>query len=223
MNHRFKKLLCVLLSAGLYSGSTVFATATTQDAQEWRFRVFLDNSEIGYHNFTLTDFGESQEMRTEADFKVKFLLVPIYKYRHNNTEIWDGQCLEAIESKTRANGSSYAVNGTARNQDFLISMTTGDVEDRATLNGCVMTFAYWDPDFLAQPRLLNTQTGEYIDVAAELVGDDVITVRGEPVPAYRYRLTAEGLNIELWYSQDQEWLGLESAVGGGRRLRYELT
>ena len=86
-----------------------------------------------------------------------------------------------------------------------------------------MTFAYWDPEFLAEERLLNTQTGEYVEVEAELVGEDLITVRGEAVPANRYRLTADGLDIELWYSQSEDWLRLESAVGGGRRLRYELT
>ena len=91
-----------------------------------------------------------------------------------------------------------------------------------TLPGCVTTFAYWDSNFLEQSRLLNTQTGDYVAVAAELVGEDLLTVRGDAVPSYRYRLTGEDLEIELWYSQDNEWLALESVTDGGRRLRYEL-
>ena len=112
--------------------------------------------------------------------------------------------------------------GTAREQNFLVSTALDDAEDESTLPGCVMTFAYWNPDFLREQRLLNTQTGEYIDVEAELVGDDVLTVRGDPMPTSRYRLTGESLDIELWYSRDREWLALESVTEGGRRLRYEL-
>lgn len=220
MNNRATKLVCAMLCTGFCTG---LAAAKTADTQEWRFKVFLDDSEIGYHYFTLTELGEGLEMRTEADFRVRFLLIPVYKYRHVNTERWDDGCLEGIESETNANGDRFAVTGSVREKDFLVSMADGDDRGEATLPGCVMTFAYWDPEFLGQPRLLNTQTGEYTDVAVRFVGDDVRTVRGESVPARRYRLTAEELEIELWYSADDEWLGLESAVGGGRRLRYELT
>jgi hypothetical protein len=35
-------------------------------------------------------------------------------------------------------------------------------------------------------------------------------------------LRARGINLDLWYSDDREWLGLSSVVKGGRTLRYEL-
>jgi hypothetical protein len=41
-------------------------------------------------------------------------------------------------------------------------------------------------------------------------------------PAYRYLLGAGELQIELWYSENKEWLALETEARGGRRLRYEL-
>ena len=46
--------------------------------------------------------------------------------------------------------------------------------------------------------------------------------RGEQRAAYRYRLAAGELRLDLWYSADREWLALESEVRGGRKLRYEL-
>ena len=39
-----------------------------------------------------------------------------------------------------------------------------------------MTFAYWNHDFLHQSRLLNPQTGEYMDVQIEKVGDETLAV-----------------------------------------------
>jgi hypothetical protein len=83
-----------------------------------------------------------------------------------------------------------------------------------------MSFAYWNPKMLEQPRLLNTQTGELTDVRVEPLGEEKLTVRGAPLRARRYALTAEDLRIDLWYTAQAEWVQLESRVSGGRRLRY---
>lgn len=222
MNNRLKQLNYLLLGIALLAGTAAVTATPIGDTRQWTFRVYLGDAEIGNHNFTVTDLGGAQEMRTLAEFNVKFLFFNAYQYRHQNVERWGGSCLQAIESQTDANGDLYSVVGSAQDQSFVVSTVLDDTEGESTLPGCVMTFAYWNPDFLRERRLLNTQTGEYIDVEAELVGDDVLTVRGNPTPAYRYRLTGENLDIELWYSLDREWLALESVTDSGRRLRYEL-
>lgn len=202
--------------------ATALATTDKADTREWSFRVYLDNSEIGSHTFTVTDFGGDREITTEAEFDVKFLFFTAYEYRHKNKERWGDGCLETIESETDANGDLYSLIGSVTDEAFVMSKALDDARDEVTLPGCVTTFAYWDPRFLEEPRLLNTQTGDYVSVVSELIGEDVLTVRGDAIPTYRYRLTGQDLEIELWYSQDDEWLALESVTDGGRRLRYEL-
>ena len=86
-----------------------------------------------------------------------------------------------------------------------------------------MTFAYWNAEFLDQPRLLNPQTGEYVDVVVEKVGDEILKVRGQPVAATRFKLTAHDVDLTLWYSLNHEWLALESVAKGGHIIRYELS
>jgi len=56
------------------------------------------------------------------------------------------------------------------------------IAERATLPDCIMTFAYWNPRFLDQPRLLNAQNGEYLDVTVHDLGTDTVAVRGAPTP-----------------------------------------
>ena len=85
-----------------------------------------------------------------------------------------------------------------------------------------MSFAYWNPAFLDQGQLLNTQNGEFLDVEISQPVAEPLTVRGEPQAAYRYRLEAGELQLDLWYSANRKWLALESEVRGGRKLRYEL-
>jgi len=59
-------------------------------------------------------------------------------------------------------------------------------------------------------------------VSVSAAGEDRVTVRGRPVKAKRYRITGPKNPIDLWYSATGEWLALESAVGGGRRLIYRI-
>ena len=86
-----------------------------------------------------------------------------------------------------------------------------------------MSFAYWNPRFLNQSRLLDPQTGEYLPVDVQPLGREQLTIRGEPVLASAFRLRARNLDITVWYSEDDEWLGLESVAKGGRIIRYVLS
>jgi len=210
------RALHIALLFGLVMTSSAVASPVDKS---WDFSVLLDGSEIGYHRFQLTEDGGQRRLTSEAKFDVRFLFINAFRYRHTNTEIWADGCLERIEANTRSNGKELAVTGLRAAEGFVVDDGTA----QNSLDNCVMTFAYWNPDFLSQPRLLNPQSGEYLDVEVERVGQEPIVVRGEEVPASVYRITARKLELKLWYSQDNEWLALESVAKGGRILRYELT
>jgi hypothetical protein len=110
------------------------------------------------------------------------------------------------------------VDGSTTDTGFRISANEVDV----TLPSCVSTFAYWDKSFLLHSQLLNSQTGEYLEVEVEDLGKQWVMVSNTSIAADGYRLTADNLDIELWYAGDGQWLGLESTTGKGRRLRYVI-
>jgi hypothetical protein len=188
------------------------------EADAWRFRVYLDDREIGYHHFYLQRSGDLRVLRSEANFEYRLMFVKLFHYEHENRETWSGDCLRSIESRTDSNGEPYRVDGRAESGYFRVDASAG----KAELPECVMSFAYWNPAFLDQGRLLNTQNGEFLDVEISPPVAELVTVRGESQPAYRYRLEADELQLDLWYSTNSEWLALESEVQGGRKLRYEL-
>lgn len=211
-----KTVLAVLVVASFVS---LPASSASADGRSWEFSVLLDGSKIGYHRFDLLRRGELFEVRSEARFDVRFLFFPAFRYRHDNRELWVDGCLNEIDSRTRQNGKRQAVTGSLVDDVFRVD--AGDGND--VLDECVMTFAYWNPEFLEQSRLLNPQTGEYLPVDVEMLGVQPIMVRGEKVNAAAYRLVASKVELTVWYSEDDEWLGLESVARGGRILRYELT
>ena len=207
-----------MLKAYLMIALMSLSPYVTAMEQEWRFQVFLDDKEIGYHDFVLQGQSEEKKLQSEASFEYRMLFVKLYGYEHQNTETWSGDCLTGIESSTDANGKPFQVSGSLQGDQFILSGSAGE----AVLPTCNMSFAYWNPEFLKQERLINVQNGEVLDIEVSEPELTQLEVRGVMQPAWRYLLGAGELKIELWYSENHEWLALETEARGGRRLRYKL-
>lgn len=193
--------------------------AFASEPLEWRFRVLLGKREIGFHEFRVDRGSDRTQVEINAQFDVRVLLFKAYSYTHRNIEVWEGGCLAGIESVTDDNGKPFRVRGRTESGAFVF-----DTRDEQELRGpeCTRSFAYWNPDFLDSTRLLNSQTGELVDVSIDRLPDEVLEVKGEPVAARRYALEMDDGTISLWYSADTgQWLALEAPAPGGRVLRYE--
>ncbi|MEL7312604.1 MAG: DUF6134 family protein [Pseudomonadota bacterium] len=216
MKIRLPAMTAALLLA---TGSTLASSsAFADDAMEWKFRVFLDKKEIGFHDYRITGADDAVTVDTKAEFDVKVLFFNAYSYRHQNAERWNNDCLVDIAADTDANGKDFKVRGELTNNGFEVDNGTKE----QVLPNCVMSFAYWNPSMLEQTQLLNSQTGEY--EAVEVVAKDTsdIDVNGVPVAAQQYDLVLEKGTISVWYSvDDQRWLALDAPAKGDRRIRYE--
>ncbi len=214
MNKRLDYPIRLALGTLLMLGSV----AALANPRRWEFQVFLDDAAIGHHHFVLSDKGTERELTTDARFEVKVLFINAYRYVHDASERWRGNCLAGLTARTDDNGKQSAVQVDQQGERLSVVSSRG----REALDGCVMSFAYWNPEILRQTRLLNSQTGQYEAVTIAAMGEEKITVRGAPVQAKRYRITGPKNPIDLWYSADNNWLALQSTLEGGRRLRYLL-
>ena len=205
-----KGFLCVAL--------LLAATAAQAQVQKWDFQVLLDDMPIGYHHYTLREAGAERELKTEARFDVKLLFITAYRYAHDASERWRGNCLARLNARTDDNGEQSEVGVDQQGERVAITTLRG----REAVDGCIMTFAYWNAEILRQTRLLNTQTGRYEAVNITALGDENITVRGALVLAKHYRISGAKHPIELWYGADRAWLALQSTLESGRKLRYQL-
>jgi hypothetical protein len=218
MRRKLPGLVMIFLLALTLTSPTP-AQAMNKDVASWNFDVYLNNKKVGKHSFTIAEADGMKFVQSEANFKYKILFIPAYKYEHRADERWTDNCLVDLSATTNDNGEHILVKGSQTSSGFAIRRDQGPIE----LPDCVMTFAYWNPEFLEQPRLLNPQTGEYVDISVEKAGSDILQVRGEQVPATRFRLTAYDVDLTLWYSPDNVWLALESVAKGGHIIRYELS
>jgi hypothetical protein len=201
------------------------APANTPVSGSWLFTALLDGKPIGQHSFTLNTQGNERTLISSAQFKVKFIGITVYGYRHLTTELWRGECLAGMTANTDDNGKPSSVRTQTQGNALNVLATTPRHPKGAPpllLKTCVKSFAYWNPLIQTQTQLLNSQTGELETVQISRVGTGVVPVRGTPVNAVRWRITGPEMPIELWYSAKGDWIGLDSTVAGGRKLSYRL-
>lgn len=218
MNKITRFLLSFLIASLSLVSYEVYASYKIKD-DVWQFQAFLDDDPIGYHTFEVKKDDEVTNVSVVAKFDVNFLFFNVYSYEHTNKEIWNGNCLKELSSTTNDNGKDLVVNlRTEENGVNVYAENTANLK-----SSCVRSFAYWDPDLLKAKKLINSQTGEVLDVNFEFVGNEDITVNKNEIKSKHYRLLGKELKIDLWYSLNNEWLGLGSKLENGRYLRYELV
>ena len=169
MKHRFVGLLMIGLF-GLPLVSPSSAKGGESDVANWDFDVYLNDKKVGKHSFTVSETDGMKRVQSQANFNVKVLFITAYQYEHSAAERWAGNCLVEFDASTNANGERIRVSGQKTSTGFLIESGESPVK----LPECVMTFAYWNPEFLEQPKLLNPQTGEFVDIRVEEVGNELL-------------------------------------------------
>jgi len=206
----------VALAWGLLAAA---AQAAEPSTRAYVFQALLDGKPIGEHRFTVVTEGATRRVTSEADFKVTLLGLTAYRYRHRAQEQWAGDCLVSLASTTDDDGKASGVTLARAGDVDEITTATG----RATVSGCLMTYAYWNPALLSQGRLLNPQTGKVAAVRIERVAAGRIAVRGVEVDAVDWRISGGDSPIDVWVSAEGAWVGLDSVVAGGRhKLSYRL-
>ncbi len=209
--------LFIMFAASVFSEVSLASATTASDSdRSWRFTVWLDDTPIGYHQVKIERENNKKTVYIQADFDVRFLFLPIYSYQHENREHWENGCLVKITSTTNDNGDDYFISSQQREQQLAIETRNG----KATLDGCVRSFAYWDVELLKSDRLLNTQTGEYQAVSVTDLGTGSLNVDDKQIAARHFKLAIEETTIDLWYNDSMHWIALESVTESGAVLRY---
>jgi hypothetical protein len=196
------------------------ATAADSAGETLRFQVLLDDKPIGTHEFRIAGDRDRRTVETSARFDVRVLFVPVFRYSHENTEVWADGCVQRLDSETDSNGRPYRVSLDRGEDGYRIATLDRAVDEPAD---CISTFAYWDPDFLQRSRLLNSQTGELIEVEVEAPGRVDLDWLGFAAPVEGFRVLAESddVDIRVYYSEaGRRWVALESRLESGRVMRY---
>ncbi|GJL94579.1 MAG: hypothetical protein DHS20C05_09840 [Hyphococcus sp.] len=190
--------------------ATMPASARDLDA---KFLIKHKGKVIGHHIVDVrnTEFGTVVD--TKIEMRVKFGPIPVFKYDHTAREVWRDDKLISLVSNTDNNGEVSSVD--AKYRDGGLYINGSEYEGMAPANSAPSS--YWDKSVVDAEALINTQTGEIIDIEVENLGE---TLAPHDQTAEHYRLTGT-VALNIWY-EGERWVGSNFIVDG-EELTYVLA
>jgi len=178
-----------LLRAG-FVASVVATTvaplaAAVPPSREIGFAILNDNEPIGHHSVTFAHRGDDLVVEIAIEIEVRFAFLALFRYQHENREVWrDGQ-LVSLDTWTDDNGTRYAVTARATSQGLRVEGADGVFLAPKD----IIPTSYWNPVTVEQTRLLDTQHGRLLDVTIRPSGEDLVATGDAAVPANRYSVS----------------------------------
>ena len=184
--------------------------AFAEPQKRWDFNVSLNGRDVGSHSFVVSGKGGDRTVSSSMRLDFRVLLVKKVSYQHQASEVWQDGCLTEVSSETQRNGKAYSVQANAVDDGLSVINNTG-VE---IIEGCVRGFAYWHPQWMQAPRLLNVETGKYVPVTLSqtVSPDDEIT---------HLTITTAKTDIHLEYDAAGDWVSLQTKLPLAGELRYQ--
>ena len=69
--------------------------------EHWYFAAYIDDTEVGYHQFEVRREGQLTFLSSRASFEYRLWKVPLFSYAHEVRETYDENlCLQSIDSST---------------------------------------------------------------------------------------------------------------------------
>ncbi len=139
-------------------------------------------------------------MNSRVDVTADFAGVTLFDYKFIAQELWRGDRLESLRSRTRMNGKTFDVAAVRQGQKIIVDGSRGRLA--APLN--IKPTSYWNPALLQERRLLDMQRGFFLDVQSAKTGTETIKAMGGRIQANRYSMKGDA-NMELWYTPRGDW------------------
>ena len=185
------------------------AQAVIPDTQEIVFDIYRNGSLFGEHRVAFDREGERTFV--DIDINMKYALGPVtlFRYEHQNKEVWSGDEILSMDSQTNDDGTAYNVD--AQWGKELDVEVNGEAYEAPP---SIYSTSYWNPVALKSGQLLNSQKGQIEDVNVTYVGQDTIQTENESVKADHYKIDAS-VPLEVWYdTETKQWVGLKFSVRG---------
>ncbi|AVM76037.1 DUF6134 family protein [Magnetospirillum gryphiswaldense] len=160
-------------------------------SQDVSFTVLRDGTPIGHHRVQVQRQGEDTTVTVSIALDVSFGFVPLYSYRHHSNEVWRGDRLIALDSRTDDDGEAMAVTVRTTADGLMVDGPDG----RRLLPPDTVPTSYWNPALVADRPLLDSQYGRLLDIDRQKLA------------LGRWRLAGE-LNLDIDYDAGGRWSGL---------------
>jgi hypothetical protein len=184
------------------------------------YKVLRNGQEIGHHTLHFEHRGGQRIVKVDIDVDVKLFGLTAYRFSHQGREIWDGDQLQSLETKSDNNGRRYAVRAhhTAAglvvereqpadtNNAIAMFQGFGPPEiHREMLPAGILPTSLWNLRQVGQSALLNTHHGKVSSTTIVPTGREWVQIASGPVEATRYTYTGD-IKMDQWFDDRGRWV-----------------
>jgi Domain of unknown function (DUF6134) len=206
----------VLIGACAVGSALAWPLPARAAVSDLYFEARRNDSPIGHHAVRFSEDDGRLIVDIEISLTVTFAFIPVYRYRHQNREVWAGDQLVRLDSKTDDDGTRSWVSVRADGDHLLVDGSAGHSEmPRATIPS-----SYWHEGTVTQEAWLDTQAGRLVRSKVEAMPAEPILAAGRTVQAKRYRLVG-AITCDLWYHEGR-WSKLRFVAKDGSTIEYVL-
>lgn len=203
---RSLRLVVLLIAAAL---ALLPGAARADTPAPIAFTIQRDGSPIGTHHVRFRRDGDDLIVDIDIRLEVRLAFVTLFRYVHSARETWRDGRLVAFASRTDDDGQRFEVRARATEDGLLVEGSGGSY----LAPPGTMPSSYWNAAMVRQARVLDSQTGRLIEVAATPLDVAVQAASAGARPARVYRLTGD-ISGELAYGPDGDWVALRFAARG---------
>ena len=217
--HPMAKSYASAIAAAFFCVTLTQATiAAENEPGLLKFEVVRGDKVIGEHTLTFNQISEDTlEITIDIDLEVKVGPFTVFDYIHRNATVWRDGGLQRMRSTTDDNGEGHNVAIDLAIEHLQIEPTGGE---SFTAARNLLPTTYWMASTITQQRLINSQTGEILEVKVQEVGRETVPGPDGPISATRFRMDGD-LEIELWYD-DNGILASLAFSARGSDITYRL-
>ncbi|MDA0785695.1 MAG: DUF6134 family protein [Proteobacteria bacterium] len=183
-----------------------------------RFEVDFDGRPIGEHALTFESQPDgSLNVAIDIDLAIKFGPFTVFSYSQQNRTRWRGGQLVSLQSETDDDGTQHRLRAIA--EAGALRVLTEEATFKVTAS--MLPSTYWMASTVHQNQLLNSQTGELLEIAVRKLGRTSVAGPAGAIPATHYRMDGD-LEIDLWYDDSDVLVGLAFEARGAQ-VAYRLV
>lgn len=215
MTRRALLFLSILAAA---AGVTAAAGAADSIPESGRlsFGIFRNGDRIGSRDIRFRRDGDVLTVDSRVEIAVKILFITVYTVSERKVETWRGGALAEFRADIDDNGAKSRLSIRRANGRLLVEGPKG----KAKAPSGTLPSTYWNEATVRQSRLIDSSTGEILNIRVSgATRDRIDGPAGGTIAARRYSMTG-GLERVLWYDLKGVWAGLKMTARDGSTIEY---
>lgn len=207
----------VLTALAVLCLSSAGATATPSVAGRTEFNVTRNGQPFGSHTIVVTGSGDSLRAQSTVSLRANMGPVTMFRLEQTCAETWHDGVLLGLRCNTFKDGRRTRVE--AQRDGDRLRVTGADGENWFPLG--VFPTSWWTAPPANATQLIDTETGESMEVRVTRMGRESIEVGGQTIQADRIRVQGS-LTGDLWYDTQGRWVACRFTARG-QRIEYRLA